>query len=421
MAQEYKVVSLKDRRGEEPKHELRRIEADWREGKPAEDPAKLKRWGLVSARPSEFLICMSGGEVVKAGQGASVFKWPWESISVVPTTVQRLHFTADQVTREKVGVQVTGLAVYRIAAPLIAFRMLNFSYTERAQEKLQQLLVEMFVGAARRLVSNLSVEDCLSKRKEGIAAELIREIAPVVSGRGRPEDETHRGWGVIIDDIEIQEVRILSQSVFHNLQAAYRQEQERRAREAELATQRALLQEQVSVDREVGLSRLASETEVREQRMAAEEQRQLAELAAKAKVATAQHEARVAEAQHELEQLAVQTAAADARHALLESELRLAELETRRGRLGQELALDRARALRAIENDVSPGAIQLSVARELPKLAQAFEQKFGEMHITAVNGANPFGVIAAAVESVLGLARSAGLELPKAKSEGEPG
>ncbi len=229
MAQEYKVVSLKVPRGEEPKHALR-VVGDWREGKPAEDPAKLKGWGLVSARPSEFLICMRGGEVVKAGQGASVFKWPWESISVVPTTVQRLHFTADQVTREKVGVQVTGLAVYRIAMPLIAFRMLNFSFTERAQEKLQQLLVEMFVGAARRLVSNLGVEDCLSKRKEGIAVELMREIAPVVSGSGRPEDQTHRGWGVVIDDIEIQDVRILSQSVFQNLQAAYRQQQELRAR-----------------------------------------------------------------------------------------------------------------------------------------------------------------------------------------------
>ena len=182
MGQEYKVVSLKDRRGEEPRHELRRVEPDWREGKPAEDPAKVKRWGLVSARPSEFLICMRGGEVVKSGQGASVFKWPWESVSIVPTTVQRLHFTADQVTREKVGVQVTGLAVYRIAAPLIAFRMLNFSYTERAQEKLQQLLVEMFVGAARRLVSNLD--------RRG----LPREAQGGHRRRAHPRDRTGGLW-----------------------------------------------------------------------------------------------------------------------------------------------------------------------------------------------------------------------------------
>ena len=32
--------------------------------------------------------------------------------------------------------------------------------------------------------------------------ELVREIAPVVSGEGRMEDATDRGWGVVVDTIE---------------------------------------------------------------------------------------------------------------------------------------------------------------------------------------------------------------------------
>ncbi|MFY0579044.1 SPFH domain-containing protein [Cystobacter fuscus] len=168
----------------------------WRAGKPAEDPEKMKKWGLITARPSEFLIHMRRGRVREvSGQGASCFKLPGDSVAIVPTSVQRLRFTADQVTSEKVGVQVTGLAVYRIVEPLVAFRMLNFSFPERAQEKLRELLTEMFVGAVRRLVANLSVEECLTRRKEGIATELMREISPVVSGRGRPEDRTDTGWG----------------------------------------------------------------------------------------------------------------------------------------------------------------------------------------------------------------------------------
>ena len=94
-------------------------------------------------------------------------------VAVVMSTFRGERFVAEQVTREKVGVEVTGVAVYRIADPLIAFRMVNFSYPERAQEKLEELLGEMFVGAVRRLVANLSVEECLSRRKEGIA-ELSR-------------------------------------------------------------------------------------------------------------------------------------------------------------------------------------------------------------------------------------------------------
>ena len=50
----------------------------------------------------------------------------------MPTTIQKLQFMVDQVTLEKVGVEVTGLAVYRIVDPLLAFRMLNFSFPERA-------------------------------------------------------------------------------------------------------------------------------------------------------------------------------------------------------------------------------------------------------------------------------------------------
>ncbi len=120
-----------------------------------------------------------------------------------------------------------------------------------------------------------------------------------------------------------------------------------------------------------------------------------------------------------MEQLAAQAKAAEARRELVETELRVAELEARRTQLGHELELSRARAWREIENEVSPGAIQLAVAHELPALAAAFQQKFGEIHVTAIDGANPFGVIAAAVEGVLGLARAAGGELPGAKKPRE--
>jgi len=100
--------------------------------------------------------------------------------------------------------------------------------------------IAMFAGAARRLVANLTVDECLSRRKEGIATELMREIAPVVSGHGRVDDETDMGWGVIIDTIEIQDARILSSAVFSNMQARYRQTQAREAREAALTTERAV-------------------------------------------------------------------------------------------------------------------------------------------------------------------------------------
>ncbi|WP_437570632.1 SPFH domain-containing protein [Sorangium sp. So ce542] len=424
-----------------------RYEQGWRAGKPAEDPEKLKRWGRISAKPSEYLIHMRRGHLrPTSGQGASCFKLPGDSVAVVPTTIQKLQFTADQVTLEKVGVEVTGLAVYRIADPLVAFRMLNFSFPERAQEKLEALLVDMFAGAARRLIANLSVEECLTRRKEGIAGELMREIVPVVSGRGSVDDATDKGWGVLVDSIEIQDVRILSPAVFGNLQARYRKEQERMAREASLLTERAVQQGEAEAQRAIELTKLAAEVELRTRRQETSEKARLEEIASGARIeearlaheqqiaarsaraevektaleaeaAAARHAAKMAAGAHEIDLLRQRAAIADARRLVAEAELAIAEIEARKARLAQELELGRARALREIENAVSPEIIRLTVAQQMPALAAAFQQRMGEVHVTAVDGANPFGYIAAAVEGVMGLARAAGLEGPPARAQ----
>ncbi|APR87039.1 Hypothetical protein A7982_12388 [Minicystis rosea] len=501
-----------------------RYDGGWRAGKPAEDPEKLKRWGRLSARPSEYLIHMRRGKVLPAtsGQGASCFKLPGDAVAVVPTTVQKLRFVAEQVTRERVGVEVTGVAVYRIADPLIAFRMVNFSFPERAQEKLEELLGEMFVGAVRRLVANLSVEECLSRRKEGIAEELMREIVPVVTGKGRPDDVTDAGWGIVMDTVEIQDVRVLSEAVFANMQARFRKEQEREAREAALVTERAVKLGEAEAERTIELTRVAARIDVEKQKREAEEATQLAEIAATARVtearlaqqraaqkaeieaaqqaslmklaaeaavgerrraaeeasklaaiaaettlgerrrvaeeasklaaieaaarlreaeaaheqraaaqhaaaeverirfeaeaAAVRHTARMDEARQELEEHEVRAQISAARRRIAESELGIAELSAKQTALAQDVEIAKLRAVREIENLISPTMIELTVAQKLPELAAAFQQNMGEIHVTAIDGANPFGFVAAAVDGVLGLARSAGLSVPSPRA-----
>jgi flotillin len=178
----------------------------------------IPRWGRVVARPNEFLIQMRSGKVKRAGQGLSCFKWPWDSVAIVPTSIHKLQFKADQVTLEKTGVEVTGLAVWRIAEPLLAYRMLDGT-----SASLGDILRDMFTGATRRIVAGLSLEECITHRKERVAAALMLEIAPVLAGEGAPEDGTNKGWGVVLDTIEIQDVKVLSEQVFSRLQAPYRE------------------------------------------------------------------------------------------------------------------------------------------------------------------------------------------------------
>ncbi|MBM4281420.1 MAG: hypothetical protein FJ137_11900 [Deltaproteobacteria bacterium] len=424
--------------------------AGWRAGRPVEDPEKTKRWGFVSARPSEFLVHVRRGSVRAAtsGQGATCFKWPWDSVAVIPTSLQQLRFRADQVTLERVGVEVTGLAVYRIADPLVAYRVLNFSFPERAQQKLEETLSAMFVGAARRLIANLAVDDCLQKRKEALADELLREVAPVVGGNGSPNDDAARGWGIVVDTIEIQEVRVLSEAVFRQMQAPFRSGLDRRARiahaeaekevtaretacakdieeariaqtlavaekktglalrQAEIAREESL--KKAAIARELEAARLADEAALRERKAAlllqereAEVQRALVleELRRKEAEARLATHALLLDAAHKEAELA-----ALARDEQLAAQRASAEVVRVQGHAEVELAAKRAE----VQAVIAASDVRVALAKNLPALAGAVGQKFGEVKVTTIggDGQNPFGQVAQAVAAVVDLVKA---------------
>jgi len=373
---------------------VERYQHGWRSGKPVEDPDKLKRWGFVGAKPSEYLVCTRRGDIdlKRSGQGMRVFKWPWDSVSIVPTTLQRIEFTADQVTKERVGVQVTGIAVYRIAEPLLAFRVLNFTYSEAASEKLAATLREMFVGAARRLIANLSLEDCLTRRKEAIAGFLMEEIAPVVGGEGSPHDTTTKGWGVVIDTIEIQSVTIQSQQVFAHLQAPFRAAIAGRAELADVERRR----EVARVDAERALQQIELEQQQSKARSATE-------------VAAIEHE--------RLSRLARQAAELEAARKQADLSLELRERDAQMKEHENQLEALHQKRMAEIEQQLAQGRVMHNlVTHGLPKIAEALSQTFGTVNYTQIGDGNggPLQAVPAALAQLL-VARSFGLDLPRAR------
>jgi flotillin len=426
----------------------------WRTGRPVEDPQKTKPFGLVQAKPSEFLVHVRGGRVRSrsSGQGASCFKWPCDSVAVIPTSLQQLSFRADQVTLERVGVEVSGVAVYRIANPLLAYRLLNFSFPERAQEKLEQTLTAMFVGAARRIVANLGTDECLQRRKAALADELMSEIAPVLAGAGRLDDDSQQGWGVVLDTIEIQEVRVLSETLFAQMQAPYRTALERRAREARAEADKEIAAREAACARAVEEAKIAQALVVAEKRrelamiearIAREQQEQklkdAAELAAgkaaleqqereralaaaamlAAQKAALELEARRKETERCLAEEALKQQEAEARlksHSVLvaaaqqEAELARLQLELDATRAAAELQRDEARARvmlfvkrgeAEVQGIVDESRARVKTAENLPALAAAVGQKIGEVRITQVGAeASPFAFVADAIGAV---------------------
>lgn len=323
----------------------------------------IPRWGRVVARPHEFLVHIRNGRVVASGQGASCFKWPSDGVALVPTSIEKLGFQADQVTREKVGVEVTGLAVYRIVEPLIAYRMLDL-----ATSRLSEVLRDMFVGATRRIVASLTLEECIAHRKERVAAALMAEIAPVLAGEGAPEDATHSGWGVVLDTIEIQDVRVLSEVVFERLQAPYREQLALDAMRARTQVQEA----------QEAAARAALEEEI-----ARAARRQQADLAREAEREEA-----------ELHAAARRAAAAE------DHERRKLELSRQAGEL--EVELERAR--RDARGEPTEAQLrEVMLTQTMPRVAEAFRGSFDRVHVTHAGGEGGelFAFLSAGLDTVL--------------------
>lgn len=348
----------------------------------------IPNWGRVTAEPHEFLIQIRDGKVKRSGQGATCFKWPSESVTLIPTTIQKLQFRADQVTLEKAGVEVTGLAVYRIVEPLLAYRMLD-----RDRGGLTDILREMFVGATRRIVAGLSLEECITHRKERVAAALMQEIAPVLAGEGSLHDETSAGWGVVIDTIEIQDVKVLSQEVFTRLQAPYREK---------LALDALRAREEVSVEE----NRLAFErkraAEAAQQSIMAEEEARIA-AQRRREMEALEHKEALARRAHEAELLRAREIAE------AQQEKARIELETRRA--AAELEADIEAKKRNVPELGEARLQEIMLTETLPSIANAFRQSFDRVNVTTSDG-NLFGFLSAGLDQVMDVARSRGMTLP---------
>jgi hypothetical protein len=306
---------------------------------------------------------------MRAGQGLSCFKWPSDSVAIVPTSIAKLGFSADQVTIEKVGVEVHGLAVYRIAEPLLAYRMIDL---DRAS--LTDILSEMFIGATRRIVASLTLDECIRHRKDQIASALMKEIAPILAGERSALvlSAEASGWGVVLDTIEIQDVRVLSEEVFQRLQAPFRER--------------------------LALDALVAENRVVEQRAQLERERRNAEENARRELMAVEDARIAAERTREDERLAAELDRAR-RKAEADRERALVDLAARREAAETEAAIIEMQ--RKAHGDLSEARLrEIMLTETMPELARAFRGTFDRVHVTSTNG-DPFAFLSAGVDHVL--------------------
>jgi flotillin len=221
-----------------------------------DDPRTTKRWGYITALPSEYLIHFTKGRLNEksSGQGASCFKYPRDTIFIIPTSMKEIVFKANQLTSDNVDIQVRGMIVYKINDPLKIFKLINFSNRPMAEEKLGHMIADMCRSYVKELVAIQTVEDCMRKRTEGIAEALKQSISQVVSS-------DNSGWGVEIVTVNVQDIFIQDKEIFQAMQMLYKSDKIRESKLAEIKTEKELQIRRLSNEKDLGEHRKVTELE----------------------------------------------------------------------------------------------------------------------------------------------------------------
>lgn len=346
-----------------------------------------------TALPNEYLVVV-GKKSVKPVLGGRKFKW-FKKFLRVPAYVQRLHFSTDNANVDYQGIGIDGYASWRInpEMPEKSIATLDFFDDNDPMARTNNDLKTICIEAVRHVIANMSIDDAL-KKKDEIAENLKNQLKIV-------EDK----WGIVFDQVGIEKVRIMSSSVFNDLQSQFRNrlrldsektriDTDRQVAQAENQTREKTQKEKVETDQRLKLVELEKNNQVREYEMAqnqeiAEKQREISQKNFR-KEMEFKHEQE--QKQHELNMLAE-----NLKIAFQEIELRYLraakEVETERNTI-QEKELKIKDLARKIEQSFTDQELKRRFISELPGMFESIQiGNYSVLNSGAEGNASPVATI----------------------------
>jgi len=163
----------------------------------------------VKAKGNEWLIVIRNGALVKKGIAMGTWKFPGDQIITFPSLIQNVTFTANQVSAEMQGVEVSGMLIWSVYrkedGPMRIYTSFGDDLKKSVPVKANVKIENMAVAIVRDRIANLTINDILknrSKLRDGVKAEMQKLLT---------------GWGIWLETCEIQDVKISSRSLFTNL------------------------------------------------------------------------------------------------------------------------------------------------------------------------------------------------------------
>jgi len=167
------------------------------------------------------MLVIRNGNLHKCGIGIHSFIHFGDQIVKFPSKINKVKFAAQQVTKEMQGLEVSGMILWSIFrekdGPFRAYKNLGDDLKQREPQTSNDNLAGMCSAIVRHHIANSTIDEVVKNR------DLIRSTIK------KSMSEITTGWGVWLESVEIIDVKILSGSLFSNLQTPFREEQRKKA------------------------------------------------------------------------------------------------------------------------------------------------------------------------------------------------
>jgi hypothetical protein len=234
----------------------------------------MRNYGYVTVNPSDYAIVFKNGNIIKEGRGFRFYCTPRIQYVIIPGNVKNITFVADQISKENQGVEVSGFAIWKVGDPKKIYQNFDFNVESDTMEQVSVFLKDVVESAIRHMVANMTIEEVLRKRGT-IIVQLKKELEYI-----------SEQWGIVVDTIEIKNVRIQSKNLFDNMQAQFRNAIRLEAETNTIETERQIEEQRIHVGDQTKIIKQQSELADRERK----KKLQLQEINDKAEVEKHQRE-----------------------------------------------------------------------------------------------------------------------------------
>lgn len=208
----------------------------------------------IISQPNEWMIVLRNGKIRSMGVGITSRVSYFDSCVKFPSKIHKVHFNAQQVTKEMQGVEVSGVILWSVNPkedlPLKAVKYLGKDLTKSDAKTAKDNLAEMCSAIVSHNVANSTIEEIV-KNRDMLRNSITKGISAVIEG-----------WGCLVESVEITDVKILSSSLFKNLQVNYREEQRKKAQVINMNTERELRLKRLKDNLQKELQKLKDQIDV---------------------------------------------------------------------------------------------------------------------------------------------------------------